>query len=93
VQDRVEPALDRQPGADVGVDQAEPWLVHQVRDVRRVAGDEVVDRDHLGTTGEQLVAEVGTDETGPARDQDPMTFAVPLRHEVTVSAGIQPRAA
>jgi hypothetical protein len=42
--------------------------VHQVRDIGRVAGQEVVDTDHLVTTVEQRLREMGSDEAGRAGD-------------------------
>ena len=54
--------------ADVVLDQGEALVAEQVLDVRRAAGDEVVDAVDLVTLGEQPGAEMGADESGAAGD-------------------------
>ena len=59
VVDAVERALHGDPGDEIGMDQGEPWVWLQRRDVRPLSGHKVVKRDHLVTIREQALAEVG----------------------------------
>ena len=45
----------------------------QMRDIRQVAGQEVVDPDHLMSTIEQGFSQMGTNEPGRAGNDDPCT--------------------
>jgi hypothetical protein len=44
-----------------------------VFDIRGVAGHQVVNANDIGTFGRQSFAEVGSDETRPAENDDPRT--------------------
>ena len=58
VQDRVDVAVDAPRAGDVFNTQAESRVVEQVADVVPAAGDQAVDADHLGPTGQQPVGEM-----------------------------------
>lgn len=48
----------------------EAWMLEQVGDVRLAACEEVVEADDLVAVGDEAVAEVRAEETGPTGDQD-----------------------
>ncbi len=47
----------------------ETLVTEQMCDVVAPTGDQIVNRDDVVTIGDQAVAQMGTDETGSARDQ------------------------
>ena len=55
---------------DVELDEVEPVMAEQVRDVAGVACAAVVDADDAITAVDQAVADVRADEAGPAGDDD-----------------------
>jgi hypothetical protein len=57
---------------DVLVDEAEPGVVHQVRDVLQRPGQEVVDAHDVTALAQELLAQVRPDEPGPAGDHNPL---------------------
>ena len=69
VQDEVDRAVDVDVVGDVVLDEREV-AVHQVRDVRGVAGEQVVDADDRVVAIEQRFREVRADEPGRAGDDD-----------------------
>ena len=69
VQHEVHRAVDVDVVGDVVLDEGEV-AVDQVRDVRRVAGQQVVDADHLVAAIEQRFGQVRADESGRTGDDD-----------------------
>ena len=68
VVDLVDFQEDRQ--RDVVADQFEVRLAQQVGDVRLLAGEEVVQADHVVAFVDQPLAEVRAEKAGPAGDQN-----------------------
>src|ERR1043165_9608509 len=65
----IDRSLDVNVVRDVVLDEREAVVAEEVRDVRRAAGDEVVDADHFVAAREKELAEVRAEEAGAARDQ------------------------
>jgi hypothetical protein len=78
VEDLVDRALDGQALAHVVLDEREALVVQEVLDVDLSAGHEAVDRDDLVASSEQRIAEVRTQEPGPAGDDRPGHQARPM---------------
>ncbi len=70
VQHVVERAVDDDEVGHVVLDEQEPGVA-EMGDVVQRPGDEAVHADHLAAARQQEVAEVGADESGAARHQDP----------------------
>ena len=54
--------------SNVVLEELELLVAEQMRDVRRVAGDEIIETDNAMPFGQQSVAEMGAEETGAAGD-------------------------
>src|SRR5581483_3285991 len=67
----VQRAVDVDVLGHVVTDEAEAGMARQVADVVGRAGDEVVHAEHLRALAEQELAQVGADEAGAARHEDP----------------------
>ena len=81
--------LDTRRADDVGLDQLECGIGAPAFDVAGMAGDEVVEADHLVAARQQLLTDVAADEAGPPRDEylhleTPAPFRVLLRAFVPV---------
>ncbi len=87
VQHLVDRAGDVDVLRHVGLHEPEPVVLHQVLDVDRRAGQEVVERDDLVAVGEQLLAQVRAQEAGPAGHDRSRHGAEPSRAE---AAGLTP---
>ena len=84
--DLARPAAARLVVADIAaLERQKPRVTVELREVRHVAGDKVVDRQHLVPARQELADDPSADEPGRARDQDP--HAGP-RSESKVSATI-----
>ena len=70
MQDEVDRSVDVDVVGDVVLDEGEV-AVRQMRDVGRIAGEEVVDPNHLVIAIEQRFGEMRADEAGRAGDDDP----------------------
>ena len=66
----VESAVDVRVGGDVVAQETEAVVPHQVRDILRMARDEVVEADDVVALGKEAVAEVRSEKTGRAGDED-----------------------
>ena len=64
VVDLVHFQVDRQD--DVVADQLEVGLSQQVADVGFLAGEEVIQADHVVSLADELFAEMGAEKAGPA---------------------------
>jgi len=70
VQDRVDGTLDVEVRGHILLDEGEPGIAEQVRDVVRAPGEEVIDADDGVAVGKEPLAQVRTDEAGAAGDDD-----------------------
>jgi hypothetical protein len=81
----VEHAVDRsrdvRVGRDVVLDELEPPLTHEVRDVLGIPRDEVVEADHRVSVSEEPVAEVRAEEAGGAGDEHSHARSLPRPNE------------
>ena len=81
VQDPVDGSLDLEPLGDVLLGHRETRPTHEVRDVVRRAGDEVVDAHDVRVQVHEPLAQPGADEAGPAGDHD-----APLGHNTQIGS-------
>ena len=60
--------------------QLEPLVPQQMRDVAFVAGEEIVDAQHLVAVADQPVAEMRAEEAGAAGDEDAFAGGIAAGH-------------
>ena len=77
---------------DVAADQPEAGVLHQVDDVLRRPGEEVVEADDLDAPVEQVLAEVGTEETGPPGHHRPPDRPCRANHACSLRTRTRDRA-
>ncbi len=75
-------------GADVVADELELLVSHEVRDVVRRPGDEVVEPDDLVTVGQKAIAQMGAEEARGAGDQHSHDVTLPTELYVKPMARI-----
>src|SRR6185436_7747737 len=95
VEDRIdsvigEHARDRGAIADVAVNELEPRVVHHTIEVREVTGvrervqnDDLLEAGALAAGRQHATREVGADEAGASRDQEPSWLEAIHRRELT----------
>ena len=71
-------SVHRDPHRNIGLDEGEPVVVGQMSDVGPAPGREVVDADDLVTAGEELVAEMGAEESRATEDSDASAHLRPI---------------
>jgi hypothetical protein len=79
VEDRVQRSGDVDVVGDVVLDEVEPFVAGQVSDVLHAAGAQVVYGDDFVSFRQQAVAEMGANESGPARDQNAHPYLPEVR--------------
>jgi hypothetical protein len=72
----IDRAFDIEGFRNVVLDEAECWNSVEMGDVPGVAGDEIIERDHMEAVGQQAIDQVGADEAGTAGDQCGLAFEV-----------------
>jgi hypothetical protein len=55
-------------------------MLEQMRDIAFVAGEEIIDAQHLMPIADQAIAEMRAEEAGPAGDQDAFSVGIITDH-------------